>query len=184
MVPAMKIRGLPLVVALVAGPVFAADSTGEGAPEVSASATGYYYAMRDQPDFGVGVAALDRGALHLEARYNYEARDAASAFVGWKFAGGDGVTYEVTPIVGALFGAARGFVPGLEAGVNWRAFDAYVVEIEPLDGDDAGKSTLHVTRELPHQILKSSMKLPAGMGGGTMSSELQSVATASAAPGD
>ena len=92
----------------------------------SATVTGFYYAMRDQPDFGVGVASLDRGGLHLEARYNYEARDAASTFVGWKFEGGDAVTFAVTPIVGALFGAARGFVPGVEAGVGWRAFDVYV----------------------------------------------------------
>jgi hypothetical protein len=53
----------------------------------SGAITGYYYAMRDQPDFGVGVATLERGGLHLEARHNYEARDSASTFVGWKFEG-------------------------------------------------------------------------------------------------
>lgn len=41
------------------------------------------------------------------------------AFVGWKFTGGDTVTYEITPIVGALFGTARGVVPGVEASLAW-----------------------------------------------------------------
>jgi hypothetical protein len=90
------------------------------------SITGYYYAMRDQPDFGVGVAALNRGPLHLEARYNYEARDSTSVFVGWNFSGGKEVTYTLTPIVGGLFGATRAAIPGLEASVAWGSLDAYI----------------------------------------------------------
>jgi len=93
---------------------------------VSGNVTGFYYAMRDQPDFGVAVAAINRGALHLEARYNYEVRDAGSLFVGWKFSGGDAVTFEITPILGALFGAGRGVVPGVEASVAYGSVDAYI----------------------------------------------------------
>jgi len=98
----------------------------------SGAVTGYYYAMRDEPDFGVGVATLDHGRLHLEGRWNYEASNAGSAFVGWKFAGGETVTFEITPIVGVLFGAARGVVPGVEASVAWGPFDAYL-EAEYVD---------------------------------------------------
>jgi dipeptidyl aminopeptidase/acylaminoacyl peptidase len=58
-------------------------------------------------------------------------------------------------------------------------FDAYVVGIQPLDGDDAGTATVHVTQSSPHQLLKSSTKLPAAAGGGTMSSELSTMAAAS-----
>jgi hypothetical protein len=47
-------------------------------PESSFTITGFYYAMREQPDITVGVASLDRGSLHLEGRYNYEVRDAGS----------------------------------------------------------------------------------------------------------
>jgi hypothetical protein len=57
-------------------------------------------------------------------------------------------------------------------------FETLKVEIEPLDGDDAGTSTMHVTREAPHQVVKSSTKLPAAMGAGTLQTELISVATA------
>jgi hypothetical protein len=119
-------RALAFVCVLVQTPAFAAEGSSDREPEISVAATGYWYAMRDQPDFGVGVASLNRGPLHLEARYNYEARDAGSAFVGWKFAGGDELSFEVTPIVGALFGAARGVVPGVEASIAWDPFDAYI----------------------------------------------------------
>ena len=98
----------------------------ENGPAISGSVTGYYYAMRDQADYGVGVASLNGGALHLEARYNYEANRSASLFAGWNFAGGDNVTFQITPLVGGLFGEVHGIVPGIEAGVAYRAIDAYI----------------------------------------------------------
>jgi hypothetical protein len=115
-----------LAFALLPEAGLAAEPDAASKPETTFALTGFYYAMRDQPDFTVGVASLNRGPLHLEARYNYEARDAGSAFVGWKFAGGDAVTFEVTPMIGALFGAARGVVPGVEASVAYGAVDAYI----------------------------------------------------------
>ena len=125
-----------------------AEPEAPSGPAWSAAVTGYYYAMRDQPDFGVGVASLDRGPLHLEARYNYEARDAGSAFVGWKFEGGDTVSYELTPIIGGLFGAARGVVPGLEASIGWRTFDIYVEAEYVRDLDESSASYFYSWTEL------------------------------------
>ena len=119
-------RTLVPAFALVAVTAAATESDAQAGPETTFTITGFYYAMRDQPDFSVGVAALDRGSLHLEARYNYEAHDAGSAFVGWKFAGGEALSFQVTPIVGALFGAARGVVPGVEASVTYGPFDIYI----------------------------------------------------------
>jgi hypothetical protein len=120
-----SVRAAALAIALLPAAASAADPA-SGGPETTFAITGFYYAMRDEPDFTVGVASLNHGSLHLEARYNYEARDAGSAFAGWKFAGGDAVSFEVTPIVGALFGAARGVVPGVEASVAYGAVDAYI----------------------------------------------------------
>jgi len=125
-------RAVAAAASLAPMAAFAAEGAPADEPAISVSATGYYYAMRDQPDFGVGVATLDRGSLHLEARYNYEVRNAGSAFIGWKFSGGDVVTFEITPIVGGLFGAAHGVVPGVEASVAWGPFDVYV-EAEYVD---------------------------------------------------
>lgn len=98
----------------------------DGAPKVSGSVTGFYYAMRDESDFGVGVASINRDALHLEGRYNYEARDSGSLFVGWNFSGGDRVTFQFTPILGVFFGESRGVIPGFEASVAYGSIDFYI----------------------------------------------------------
>ena len=41
----------------------AADAPADNETAITGSATGFYYAMRDQPDFGVGVASINRGPL-------------------------------------------------------------------------------------------------------------------------
>jgi hypothetical protein len=126
----------------------AAEMSVESEPASSGSVTGFYYAMRDQPDFGVGVASINRGALHLEARYNYEARDAGSAFLGWKFSGGDTVTFEFTPIAGVLFGAARGAIPGFEASVAYRSLDAYIEAEYVYDSENHSDSYYYAWSEV------------------------------------
>jgi hypothetical protein len=112
---------------LVASAAFAAGAAAEPAAiETAVEATAYYYALRDEPDLTSVVVAGDREALHLEARYNYEERDAGSAFLGWTFSGGDELSFEATPIVGVLFGSAHGLIPGLEASLAYGPFDASV----------------------------------------------------------
>ena len=93
---------------------------------LTGSAVYSYYAMRDQPDFSVGVAAMERGKLRIEGRYGYEARNGASLFAGWKLEGGDAIKWQVTPLAGVLFNKARGFVPAVEASVSAGSFDAYI----------------------------------------------------------
>ncbi|MGH8767366.1 MAG: hypothetical protein ACREVT_04190 [Burkholderiales bacterium] len=85
-----------------------------------------YYSLRDQSDFLLTIATAERGPLHLEARYNYEALDTGSLFVGWKFSGGAALTYELTPILGAVFGATQGIAPGLEASLAYGIADFYI----------------------------------------------------------
>ncbi|HEY8243386.1 MAG TPA: hypothetical protein VII68_08005 [Casimicrobiaceae bacterium] len=88
--------------------------------------TAYPTVVRGGDNYTSAIAVADRGALHFEARVNYEAEGARSAFVGWTFSGGDDVTWEVTPIVGGAWGTVRAFVPGVEASVAWRQFDFYL----------------------------------------------------------
>jgi len=88
--------------------------------------TASYYSFRNQDDFTLAVARADRGALHLEARYNYEAIDSGSLFAGWKFSGGEKLTWELTPILGAVFGQKEGIAPGFEAAVAYGVADFYI----------------------------------------------------------
>jgi hypothetical protein len=95
------------------------------APGWAFSATGMYYALRDQSDFLLAIATAERGPLLLEARYNYEAIDAGSLFGGWKFSGGEALTYELTPMLGAVFGTKQGIAPGFKASAAYGAVDFY-----------------------------------------------------------
>lgn len=88
--------------------------------------TAYPTVVRGGDNYVSAIAVADRGPLHLEARMNYEAEGARSAFVGWTFSGGETVTWEVTPLLGGAWGTVQAFVPGVEASVGWRRFDVYV----------------------------------------------------------
>jgi len=142
-----RYRPLLLLLASVALAETRAAST-DNDTALSGSITGYYYAMRDEPDFGVGVAALNRGPLHLEGRYNYEAHNAGSAFVGWNFSGGDTVTFAITPIIGVLFGSTRGTIPGVEASVAYGPFDAYIEAEYVYDRQNHSDSYFYAWSEL------------------------------------
>jgi len=102
------------------------------APSTTTDAAGWkyditasYYSFRSQDDFTLAVARADRGQLHLEARYNYEAIDSGSLFVGWTFSGGNKLTWELTPILGAVFGQKEGIAPGFEASLAYGIVDFY-----------------------------------------------------------
>ena len=123
---------VPFMFLFVSATAIAADA--EGGPETSITVTGYYYAMRDQSDYGVGVTSLNRGALHLEARYNYEANRSASLFAGWNFAGGESVTFQVTPLIGGLFGEPYRLARTATADLEVPAGAEIVIEGEILAG--------------------------------------------------
>jgi hypothetical protein len=102
------------------------QGSGAKAPGWAYAATGMYYSVPDQSDFLLAIATAERGQLHLEARYNYEALDTGSLFAGWKFSGGDKLTYDMTPIIGAVFGATQGIAPGFEASMAYGITDFYI----------------------------------------------------------
>lgn len=135
------------LLALAAGCASAADAVPADRP-VSGSLTGYYSALPDQPNLGMAVGSVNVGALRFEGRYNYEARASASAFVGWKFEGGDEIAWEVTPLIGTLFGRTRGVVPGFEAAVSWKSFDFYIEAEYVFDRDDSDASYAYAWSEL------------------------------------
>ncbi|HXZ50107.1 MAG TPA: hypothetical protein VEG27_13890 [Usitatibacter sp.] len=110
------------------------------APGWEFSATGEWNAPKGGTDFASGTFTADRGALHLEARANYEAIHAQSAFVGWTFSWGGAVKLEATPIAGGVGGSLRGPIAGLEATLSSGAFD-YYLEAEHVSVRNEGESS-------------------------------------------
>ena len=110
--------------------------------------TVYPTIVRGGGNYTSAIATADRGPLHLEARYNYESVGARSAFVGGTFSGGDKVAWELTPLLGGAWGDTRAFVPGFEAGVSWRRFDAYVEAEYVRDSGERDDSYFYAWTEL------------------------------------
>ncbi len=126
-------RVIATLLAIIATAALAAEDAPSGRraspvekPSWEFALTAYPTVVRSGENYTSAIAAADRGPLHLEARYNYESIGARSAFVGWTFAGGEAITWELTPLLGGAWGTTQAFVPGFEASVAWKQFDIYI----------------------------------------------------------
>jgi hypothetical protein len=91
----------------------------------SFSASAYTYIVPDSRDYVQPTFTADRGWLHLEARYNYEALDTGSAWVGYNFSGGEKLAWEFTPLLGGVFGDITGVAPGYKGSLSWWKLELY-----------------------------------------------------------
>ena len=91
----------------------------------SFSASGYTYFVPDDSNYLQPTFTADRGWLHLEARYNYEALETGSVWAGYNFSGGETVEWEFTPMVGGVFGDTAGIAPGYKGSLSWRKLEFY-----------------------------------------------------------
>ena len=114
------------------------DESGQSAqPAWAFALTAYPTVVKDADNnYTSVIAAADRGALHLEARYGYEAVDARSAFVGWTFSGGETLTWEITPLLGGVWGPWQALVPGVEISLAYGRFDFYLEGEYVDDGEE------------------------------------------------
>jgi hypothetical protein len=104
----------------------AAQSTANADEAWSVSAAAATYMLPDDRNYAQPTVTADRAALHLEARYNYEALRTASMWAGYTLSGGQRVQWQVTPMVGGVFGRTIGIAPGYAASLTWRRVDAYI----------------------------------------------------------
>jgi hypothetical protein len=151
-VPSCCLAGFLAVVATTAQ---AAENDGGGQsaspaenPSWEFALTAYPTVVRGGDNYTSAIATADRGPLHIEARYNYESVGARSAFIGWNFSGGEGITWELTPLLGGTWGTTQAFVPGLEASVAWKKFDFYVEAEYVLDSRERSESYFYAWSEL------------------------------------
>jgi hypothetical protein len=134
------------LVAAVAAPL--AGRAGEGdasgaamdAPAWEWGPSVLLYLVPGESAFLQPTLTIDRGGLHLEGRYNYEARDTGSAWVGWNFSFGEELTFGLTPMVGAVFGGMRGVAPGLTLTLEWGPLALWSQSEYVLDLGDSSRS--------------------------------------------
>jgi hypothetical protein len=109
-----------------AQPASAPTQPANAAPQAewAFSASVWFYAVPGD-DYAQPTVTADRDAFHFEARYNYEGHQTGSVWVGYNFEGGETLAWELTPVIGAVFGDTAGVAPGYKGSVSWRRLRFY-----------------------------------------------------------
>jgi hypothetical protein len=141
MTPARRLT----MAACLAGAAFLTPATAAETWDCSIAANGYLFPGAG--DFLLGIGTADRGPLHLEARYNYEARDTASIFGGWNWSTGDTVKLALTPMLGIAAGDTDAILPGFELGLAWKRLDFYLESEIALDLHDRADNFVYAWSE-------------------------------------
>jgi hypothetical protein len=88
----------------------------------SFNASAYGYIVPHSRDYINPNLSADHGWLHLEARYNYEALETGSLWVGYNFSIGKELVFDFTPMVGGIFGDLTGVAPGYNLALSYKRF--------------------------------------------------------------
>jgi hypothetical protein len=118
------------------------------AKQWSFSATAMGYLVPNSRDYMQPTITADRGWLHLEARYNYENLETGSAWLGYNFSGGQKLTWEVTPMLGGVFGNTTGIAPGYSGSLSWWKVQLYSEGEYVLDTGNSSGNFLYNWSEL------------------------------------
>ena len=137
-----------LAAAFVLASVPAGAQTASASPPAwSVFASAYTYIVPDTADdpanYVQPTVTADRGRLHLEGRYNYEAKKTGSVWAGYNLSGGSTVEWELTPMAGVVIGATDGIAPGYKGSLTWRAFELYSESEYVIDMNTTSDSFLY-----------------------------------------
>jgi hypothetical protein len=126
-----------------AGPSAAAD---EKAWSFSPSV--FTYLLPEERDYGQPTFAADHDWLHLEARYNYEDLHTGSVWIGYTWSVGKEVTFELTSMLGGVFGDTKGIAPGYKLSLGWRRLEFSSESEYVFDAGDSSEKFFYTWSEL------------------------------------
>ena len=126
----------------------ALPATGQDQDDWSFSVAAYTYFVPEDENYVQPAFAADHGRLHLGARYNYEARDSGSVWGGANFSGGEKLEWEITPMLGAVFGDLTGVAPGYQGSLAWRKLELYSEGEYVFDTGESSESYFYNWSEL------------------------------------
>jgi hypothetical protein len=112
------------------------------------SASAYTYIVPDSREYVQPTFSADHDWLHLEARYNYENLETASAWIGYNFSGGKKLAWEFTPMLGGVFGNTTGIAPGYKGSLSWWKLELYSEGEFAIDTGDSSSSFFYTWSEL------------------------------------
>jgi hypothetical protein len=119
----------------------------------SCSALAYTYIVPDDANYVQPTFVADRDRLHLEARYSYEDRKTGSAWIGYNFSVGDELAFELTPMIGVVFGRTTGVAPGYKASLGYKKIEFSTEGEYVIDTGDSDDSFFYNWSELSYAPL-------------------------------
>jgi hypothetical protein len=111
-------------------------------------ASAYAYILPGDEDYLQPTFTADHDWLHLEARYNYEAKGTYSVWAGYNFSVGKQVTFDGTAMLGAAFGDTDGVAPGYKATLSWTKLTFYSEGEYLFDTNESSDSYFYAWSEL------------------------------------
>jgi len=153
--------GALAVAAVFTGPGLAQETT-NSAPTNSSNAapnpwafslatTGYI--VPDSQSYVSPDFSADRGRVHLQARYNYEALETGSLWVGYNFSIGKKLVLDATPMVGGVFGNLNGIAPGYLITLTYKRFQLYGEGEYVIDTQNRGDSFFYSWNQITYSPL-------------------------------
>lgn len=112
------------------------------------------YLFKGADGYAQPTLTADHKWLHLEARYNYENFRTGSFWVGYNFAWGKSWQFQITPMIGGLFGRAQGIAPGCEAELNWKRLNFSISNEYVFDTTSTSGNFYYVWNQVTYQPLK------------------------------
>ncbi len=113
----------------------------------------YGYIVPESRDYVNPNFAADHDWLHLEARYNYEALETGSLWVGYNFSVGQKLRLEVAPMLGGVFGELTGVAPGWNLSLAYKRFTLSSQGEYVFDTGDSSGNFLYTWSELTYSPL-------------------------------
>jgi hypothetical protein len=111
------------------------------------------YVVPDSRDYVNPNFTADREWLHLEARYNYEALETGSLWVGHNFSVGEKLVFEFAPMLGGVFGDLTGVAPGYNLSLSYKRLSLSSQGEYVFDTGDSSGNFFYTWSELSYSPL-------------------------------
>ena len=96
----------------------------------------------------------ERGKLHLEARYNYEALRTGSLWLGYNLSVGKKIVLDATAMIGGVFGETNGIAPGLEFTITYKKLQLYSANQYVFDTTTKSGNFFYTWTQLTYSLLE------------------------------
>ncbi len=131
-----------------------AVAAGEKTAAWECTASLYGYFPPEDLHYAQPTVVANHGALHLEARYNYEGLKSGSAWVGWNVGTGEELRLDATLMAGGVVGDTRGVAPGYELTLSYGRFELYSEGEYVFDTDDSADDFFYNWAQLGYSPLE------------------------------